>query len=166
LNDLLGSLLGHFLDVHTALGRGDDDGLGGLPVQHDGEVIFVGDVAGLGKIDGLHLASGGAGLLGHQGIVEHPVGGIESGFAPLAELYPALVAVDEGALTAATGVDLGLDDNRVVTAQVGECGFHLAGGLGGVAFRHWDAIVLEEAFRLILVDIHRQFWFCGHESVV
>jgi hypothetical protein len=153
LGDLLGGVVGDLLDFDTALGGGDDDGAGGGAVEEDGEVIFFFDVARDGEVDGLHLAAGGAGLDGDEGVAEHLGGdglGVGLGFA---ELHAALVAVGKGALAAAAGVDLGFDHGGTF-GEGGEGGIELLGGLGGGSLGNGNPVFLEQCLGLILVDIH------------
>ena len=153
-DDFLGAGLGDFLDIHAAFGGGDDDGLGGFAVEDNREIIFVLNFAGLGKVDRLYLASGGAGLFGDQSVVEHPVGGLEGGFAAVDQFNPALEAVGKGALAATAGMNLCLDHYFLAFTQVGNRGFNLAAGLSGVTLGDGDAVFVEESFGLVLVDVH------------
>jgi len=64
-------LLGDGLDVHAALGAGNQNRATGGAVHEDGEVELAGDVQGLGHhhcLDG-HTLRGG--LLGDQVVAEH-----------------------------------------------------------------------------------------------
>ena len=101
-----GGLMGDGLDLDAALGGGDDDGAGGGAVEQDGEVVFLFYVAGLGEIDGLHLAAGGAGLDGDESVAEHFGGHLLGVGLGLAEFNAAFEAVGEGAFAATAGVDL------------------------------------------------------------
>ncbi len=159
LGDLLGRVVGDLLDFDAALGGGDDDGAGGGAVEEDGEVVFLFDVARDGEVDRLHLAAGGAGLDGDQGVVEHLAGDLPGVGLGLAELHAALVAVGEGALAAAAGVDLGLDHGRAL-GEGGEGGVELLGGLGGGALGDGHPVFLEQCLGLILVDVHAKGKTC------
>jgi hypothetical protein len=41
LDDLLGRVVGDLLDLHAALGGGDDDRLRGGAVEEDGEIVLL-----------------------------------------------------------------------------------------------------------------------------
>ena len=53
--DLLGRVVRHLLDVHAALGRGDEGDAAGLPVDEQREVEFLGDVDAVGDVEPVDL---------------------------------------------------------------------------------------------------------------
>jgi hypothetical protein len=57
--DLLGRVVGDRLDVHAALGRGDDRDAAGLAVDQQREIEFLGDVDAVGDVEPLDLLAGG-----------------------------------------------------------------------------------------------------------
>src|SRR5690606_10459705 len=112
LHDFLGRFVGDLFDFDAAFGRGDDDRTRGGAVEKDGEVVFFFDVARDGEVDGLDLATGGAGLRGDERVVEHLAGDVLGFGFRLVELHAAFVAIGERALTATAGVNLRLHHRR------------------------------------------------------
>ena len=129
---------GHLLDLHTALHRahGEVGAIGAI--EQEGDVILLGDIAGLGDQQLLHnvtldiqtedVRGVGEGVLGRGG-----------------ELHTA-------GLTAATSLDLGFHHDRSADLlgdrfSVGGRGGHPA-GCGG------DVVLGEEFLRLILEKVH------------
>ena len=53
--DLLGRVVGDLLDVHAALGRGDDGDAAALAVDQQSEVEFLGDVDAVGDVEPVDL---------------------------------------------------------------------------------------------------------------
>jgi hypothetical protein len=152
-DDLLGGLGGHFLDVHSALGGSDEDELAGGPIEGEGEVILLRDVAGGGEVNRLDLAAGGAGLVRDEGVAEHAGGEGLRFRVGGGDLHPALEAVGEGALAPSAGMDLGLHHNFAFR-QVGEGGVKLGFAQRRGPGLHRDAIGGEEFLGLVLVDVH------------
>ena len=111
--DLLGRVVGDLLDVHAALGRGDDGDAAGLAVDQQREIEFLGDVDAVGDVEALDLLAVRPGLDRHQGLAEH-LGRMLAHFVDrVGEADAALGVVAEFlelALAAAAGVDLRLDD--------------------------------------------------------
>ena len=111
--DLLRRLVRDLLDLHAALGRGDDGDAAGLAVDQQREIEFLGDVDAVGDVEPLHLLAGRSGLDRHQGLAEHfgrmlanfvdRMGEADAALGALAELL-------EVALAAAAGMDLRLHD--------------------------------------------------------
>src|SRR5207244_3733312 len=70
----------------------------------------------------------------------------------------ALGDLDAAALAAAAGVDLRLDDDdvalRLLDEALGRC-LGLVDGEGGDPLRNRHAVLREELFALVLVDLHR-----------
>jgi hypothetical protein len=86
LGDLLGRLVGHFLDFNAALGRSHDHGARSGAVEEDREVVLLFDVARGREVDRLHLAAGGTGLHRDQRVAEHLAGDLLGVLLGLAEL--------------------------------------------------------------------------------
>ena len=113
------------------------------------------DVATLCEIKCLHLATFGPSLCRDQRVIQHVAGCVASCVAALNYLNSSFIAISEGALAASTSVDLGLNNDHVIVAEVGECGVDFEGSLSGVTARDGDSVFLKKAFSLILVYIHR-----------
>ena len=86
-DDGLGVLLGHGLNVHATLRRGDDDGALGGAVHEDGEVELAAGELALDNVDGVAETTCGSGLLGDELVTDHLVSK-DGGFAG-----PALLLV-------------------------------------------------------------------------
>lgn len=73
-DDRIGALLGDGLNVHTTLGRGDDDGALGATVHEDGEVELAAGELALANVDGVAETASGTGLLGDELVADHLLG--------------------------------------------------------------------------------------------
>ncbi|KAF1856457.1 hypothetical protein Lal_00048580, partial [Lupinus albus] len=146
LEDLLGSLVGYFLDVHATFGGGHEHDAAAGTVYHGAQVQFLGDIgAGLDQDLADRLAVG-VGLVGHQALAE-PVGGERLG------VVLALDQLHAARFTAAAGMDLGLDDPLAATDFfAGFCGFFR--GIHGEALGYGQAVLSEQLLTLIFVEIH------------
>ena len=140
-DNFVGGLFGHGLNVHTAFGGGDDDGLRGFAVEDDGEVVLMIDVAGFGEIECLYLASGGAGLGGDEGVAEHGSGGFEGGFGAVNDFDTSLIAIGKGAFAASACMNLCLDDNGLFGVEGGDSLINFCRCGGGIAIGHGDSVV-------------------------
>ena len=154
-HDLLGVVLGDLLDLHAALGRGQDGDAGGGAVHQQREVQLALDVAAGFDIDAAHLAAGGAGLLGDQRVAEHGRGGFLylGGGLGQANAALALRRVGEAARAAATGVDLAFH-HEYRAGELGRGGLGLLGRPGDIAFEHRDAVAPQQLLALVFVDVH------------
>ena len=152
-DDLFRGVVGDVLDAHAAFGRRHDHRTAGRAVHQDREVVLVGDVDRFGDH---HLADELAFLAGlhrDEGFVEHLAGELRGLLGRFDQVDPALEAVLEVTLAAATRVDLGLDH------QLGAGEFLRGGGSffrGGrnLAHRARDLESVKEFFRLVFVDVH------------
>ncbi len=154
--DLLRRVVRHVLDVHPALGRGDEGDPAALPVDEQGEVEFLRDVDAVGDVEPVHLLAGRAGLHGDERVAEHVGGGGADLVSAAGEADAALRVgreLLELPLAAAARMDLRLHDikrpgqflrrrHRLVDAHRGE-----AGGDGHAPLR-------EQFLGLIFVDVH------------
>lgn len=141
--DGIGVLGGNTLNVHTSLGRSDNDRLLGGSVHEDGNVGLSSHKLSLHNVDGSHRLTLGTGLLGEDLVVEHLLGvhlGLGGGGD---ELDTALEAVVEVALTSATGQSLSLDDHILASKLLGNI-LSLLGGSGGASLGDIDTVVLED----------------------
>ena len=151
LDDLLGRGLGHLLDLDAALGGGHDDVHAGRAVERHADVVLVRDVLGCRHE---HLADElplGAGLRRVELHAEDLLGRGPHVVDGGAEL-------DAAAFAAPARVDLRLDDELRDAV-----GGHRLGGLDGLFDRvgddaalDGDAVLVEDFFGLILVDLHRE----------
>ena len=74
LDDLLGVLGRHLLDLDAALGRGHEGDARGGAVEHGAEIELAGDVAAVLDVDALDDPALRPGLVGDQRHAEHVVG--------------------------------------------------------------------------------------------
>jgi len=154
-DDLLGRLMRHGLDIHAALGRGDDgDAADGAIHQHR-QVQLAFDVAAVLDVEALHGAARRAGLLGHQVLAQHRRGLRADVLGRLGDADTALALriILEVALAAPTGMDLRLHD-RDGPAQLAGDVHRLVFGVGDTALQQGDGEFGQERLGLILVDIH------------
>ena len=80
------------------------------------------------------------------------VGGV--GFEALVHLGGVAGSGDDAALAAATGVDLGLDDD--LAAEFADDASRVADGGGAAAGGDGHAVGAKDRFGLVLMDIHRR----------
>ena len=99
----------NILDVHAALGAGDDHRRLRLAVEHDGEIKFARRVLRHRDHHFAHQLAVRAGLRGDQRLAEHLAGELLDFLRRFHQLHAALEAVLERALAASAGVDLRLD---------------------------------------------------------
>ena len=149
-DDLLGMGGSHFLDLHAALGRGDDrDATLGAIDQH-GQVELARDVEPLLDVQPPDLLPLGAGLLGHELHAEHLRRRRDGRSHALAHLDPA-------ALATPAGVDLGFDDHDLLASALEELlgdGLHLVQREGGLALGNGCAVAREQLLGLVFVQLH------------
>ncbi len=144
--DVFGRLFGNLLDVYAAVLGGDEgDGLA-VAVDQDRQVQLLGDVRGIGDQHQVHRQRAAGGLVGFHGLAQHALGGGMDVIQAFAEL-------DAAGLAAATCVDLGLD-HPLRTAQVLGGVDGGVGRIGNFARRYGDAVMREQLFGLVLVEIH------------
>ena len=106
-------------------------------------------------VDAMHRAPHWAGLLGHQSVTEHRLGGgthfLEG--AGEADTAFAVRIIGETAGTAAAGVDLGLHHVDRAGEFVGG-GHRFVRGPRDIAVGHGNTVALQQVFGLVLVDVH------------
>lgn len=139
-NDGLGVLLGDGLNVHAALGGGDDDGGLRGTVHQDGEVELATGKLALANVDGAAQTAASTSLLGDELVANHLlskhlglVGGVD-------DTDTTLEAIVKGTLTTATGEDLSLDDHVLTTYLLGD-GLGLLSGVGDGTLGDTDTIL-------------------------
>ena len=162
LEDLVGRLLRHGLDVHAALGAVHDDVAALAAVEQDAHVEFArlavaGLVNVLGNEHAVDLLALGVGLGGHQVAPKDASRGVLDVLEALGEDHPVAARLGDGALAAASGVDLRLDHEPPGTGLLLELDGHLVGlfGSGGdVAFLDGDTVLLEDGLALEFVEVH------------
>jgi hypothetical protein len=108
LVDLLGRVLGHFLDVHAPLGAGHQRHLLGDTVYHHAQVELLLDVCAFFHQQPAHFLALGPGLVGDELHAEDR-GGVA------AHLVDRLRHLHAPTLAPAPGVDLGLDHPDLAT---------------------------------------------------
>ena len=150
LEDRIGILVRHGLDLDAALGARDDRVQAATSIQGDRKVELLGDVDACGDEQSLHLDAFGPGLHGHHAVPKHE----GRGFAGFLD---ALDQFHESSLATAAGVDLGLDHDQGLTGLQDGTGFghRVVDGLDHAAGGDRDAGVGEELSGLVLVDLHR-----------
>ncbi len=154
--DLFWGFFGDGFDVHPAFGAGDDHGGGGGAVEQDGEVEFALDINGFGDEQFADQLAFGAGLVSDQRLADHLAGGRGCFFGVVAEVHAAFEPVLECPFSAATGMDLGFDDD---VPDTGGCEFLrdfscFLGAVSDFAAGGGDAVFLEEFSGLVFVDVH------------
>lgn len=150
--DGIGVLLGDTLNVHATLGRGDNDGALRSAVHEDGEVELAAGELALADVDGAAETALGARLLGDELVADHLLGehlGLGRG---VDDANTALETVVEGALSATTSENLGLDDH-VLAANLLRDGLGLGAGPGDITLGDTNAI-------LFLWDVALEFGPC------
>ncbi len=152
-HDQLGRLVRDVLDVHAALGAGDDDRRLRFAVEHDGEVEFAHRVLRDRDHDLADQLARFAGLRGDQRLAQHLAGEFLDFLRRLDQLHAALEAVLERPLAATAGVNLRLDHEIGRLERPGD-GLGLLRRAGDRAGRRGDAKFLHEFFGLVLVDVH------------
>eukprot|EP00760_Papus_ankaliazontas_P005597 PhM_4_TR12668/c0_g1_i1/m.74664 len=153
LDDLLGGLLRDGLDVHAALRRRHHDGALRRAVEQKGDVVLLLDLGeDLRHVQLRDLHARGAGLLRHERVAEH-LASLRHGVGRVgAHVDAALEARREGALAAATGEDLGLDD-LLRCVDLAARGLDLLNGLAHVAHLDVAAGGPEELLCAVLMDV-------------
>ena len=162
LEDLVGGLLRHSLDVHAALGAVHDDVAALAAVEQHAHVelarlAVAGLVNVLGDEDAVDLLALGVGLGGHEVTSEDAGSGVLDVLEALGEDHPVAARLGDGALAAATGVDLCLDDEPTRARLLLELHGHLMGLFGGgsdAAFLDGNAVLLEDGLALEFVEVH------------
>ena len=154
LDDGLGVLLSHLLDLHAALGAAHDDDRLGAAIHGGPQVIFLLDVGGIGHEHALDQLAFGV-LLVLQELAQDILGVLARGLH-----VPGVL--DAARLAAPAHHNLGLDHNGPAYAPGYLLG--LLGRVGDLALIHGHAILGKQLFSLVLVELHsaplRDFRFC------
>ena len=129
---------GELFDFHAAFNRAHGKVVAVGPVQQDGEVVFLGDVGTLGDH---HLVNGVA-----LDVHAQDVGGV------LQSLVGGLGDLDATGLTAASGLNLCLDDSYAADL-LGSC-LCFFRGVRHDAGKHGYTVRLEHIARLIFKQVH------------
>ena len=162
LEDLVWRLLCHSLDVHAALGAVHDDVAALTAVEQHAHVeltwlAVTRLVNVLGDEDAVDLLALGVGLGGHQVTSEDAGCRVLDVLEALGEDHPVAARLGDGALAAATGVNLRLDDKPTGAGLLLELHGHLMGLFGGggdVAFLDGHTVLLEDGLALEFVEVH------------
>lgn len=125
--DSVGGLLGNGLNVHTTLGRGDDNGALAGAVHEDGQVELTTSKLALADVDRVAETAASTRLLGDEVVADHLLGEHLSLVGRVDDTDTTLETVVEGTLSSATGKDLSLDNHIIVTNLLSD----LLGLLGG-----------------------------------
>ncbi len=155
LDDLVGVIVRHRLDVHAALGRGDDGDAAQRAVDQHGEVELALDVAAFLDIEALDRLAGRAGLLGDQLMAQHGGRVLADLLDRLGDAHAARAVgiVLELALAAPAGMDLGLHDGDRAAQLAGHV-HRLVLGVGNAALEQRDGEFGQQSLGLVLVDVH------------
>ncbi len=146
LDDLLRGLVGDFLDVHAAFGRGHHRHRLRGAIGQRGTVIFVADVGAFLDQQVTDLLAGRAGLVRDQLHAENLV-------RVLAHLLERFRYLDTTALATAAGVNLGLD-HPDTAAQGFRCLDRVIDGRAVDPARNRNAEFLQDLLTLIFVNFH------------
>ncbi|MCY1228304.1 hypothetical protein D9M72_406100 [compost metagenome] len=160
LEDLLGSVVSNFLDVHATFGGSHEHDAAAGTIYHGAQVQFLGDVGAGFDQDFADRLTVGVSLIGHQALAQ-PVGGEGLG------LFLAFDQLHAARFTAAASVDLGFHDPFATTDFfAGFCGFFR--GVYGKALGYGQAVFSEQLLTLILVEIHAclpsSFRYCAFDA--
>src|SRR6185437_1284321 len=114
LDDLVRRVVRHGLDIHAALGRGNDRDAADRAIDQQRELQLAFDVAAFLDIEPLDGLAGRAGLLGHQLVAQHRLAIGAALLDRLGDPHAALAAgiVFEMALAAPARMDLGLHNGH------------------------------------------------------
>jgi hypothetical protein len=145
-DDLVRMLGGDFLDIHAALGRGDDSDTAGLAVDELRDIKLARDIAALLDIDLLDFLALRSGLVRHEAAAQQLVGAGHHLLHGAADFHAARLA-------AAAGMDLGLHDPDRAIQLFGD-GLGLRRIMGDIAARHRHAIAPQQLLGLIFVNVH------------
>ena len=145
-DDLLGSGVSHFFDVHAAFARSDQGHLLRGAVGHQGHVQFVLDVGAVFDVQAANLLAFGARLVRDQLHAQDL-------FSQLLDVVDGLGNLHAAALATATCVDLGLDHPHGAAELL--CSFH--GFLhreSGNAARNGHTKLTQDFLALVFVNLH------------
>src|SRR6185369_9826391 len=134
-------------DIHPACGGGHEYVSSGHTVERDPKIKLFVDRQTFFDQQSLDLTSLGAGLMRHEHHAEHLRGDLFCLCRRLGKLYTA-------AFTAAAGMDLGLNNNDICAELSRGC-FSLVRRSGDNAARNRNAVLFQNGFTLIFVDLHK-----------
>lgn len=129
---------GHFFDLHAALHRAHREVGAVRAVEQEGDVVLLGDVAGLGDqqfLDDVTLDVQAEDVLG-----------------VFVRVFGSRGVLDTAGLAAAAGLDLRLDHHRAT--DLGGDRLSAVGGIGHPTGSAGDVVLVEQFFRLILEKVH------------
>lgn len=126
--DSVRGLLGDGLNVHTTLGRRDNDGALVLAVHEDGEVELTTSKLALANVDRVAETAASTRLLGNEVVADHLLSEHLSLVGRVDDTDTALETVVKGTLSSATSKDLSLDNHIIVANLLSD----LLGLLGGL----------------------------------
>ncbi|KAI6768740.1 hypothetical protein HG531_010929 [Fusarium graminearum] len=140
--DGVGGVLGNGLNVHTTLGRRDNDGALVLTVHKDGEVELTTSKLALADVDRVAETAASTRLLGNKLVADHLLGEHLSLVGRVDDTDTTLKTVVEGTLSSATGKDLSLD-NHIIVANLLSDLLGLLGGLCDGTLGNTNTVLLE-----------------------
>ena len=146
LDDLFRGLRRHLFDIHAARLAGHDHDAGAGTVREHAEVQLFVDLQPLFHQHLAHQSAFRTGLVGHQRHAQDASGHIPHFQRRFGQL-------DAPALAASTGVNLGFDHHRKGLQHRGSL-HRLVHTEAHLAARNGYAILLEQFFRLIFVNLH------------
>src|SRR6185437_7332926 len=146
--DLFRRLMRHFLDVHAALGRGDEGDVAGGTIDEGGKIEFALDRRAVLDVETFDDAALRPRLMRDEPHAEHAPGFFFDILDGLDDFHAA-------ALAAAAGMDLRFHDpHRAAQIFCRRDGFGDAEG--GLAARHGSTEATEDVLGLIFMDVHRE----------
>ncbi len=146
----------HFLDVHAALGRGDERHPAGAAIDQQRQVEFLFDVGAVLDIEAVDLLARRTGLVGHQRVAQHGLHGVQRLLLREGEPHAALLASFlflEFALAAPAGVNLGFHHPERPGKAVDGL-LRVRQREHSHACRHGRPKFLEDGLCLVFMDIH------------
>ncbi len=153
LEDLLGRFFRNLLDLNPSFGRGHDHRGRSRPIHENRQIVLLVDIGAFSKVNRLYLPARRTRLHRNQRVVEHSVRVFERLFAGLGQLDASLETVGEASLATAARMDLRFNDDHTFAEAV-DAGLEFVFRAGRRAFRTRNAVLFEQLFSLVFVNIH------------
>ena len=146
LEDFFGSFLGDLFNFDAALGRRHEDDTPAGAIHHGTQVQLISNIGAGFNQDAGHGLTRRIRLICHQSLAQPMRRKLSHGFGAVHELHSARLA-------APARMDLRLDHPSLAANIVGRLDRRLS-RVDGVASRYRQAVVSEQGFALVLMQIH------------